>query len=205
MKTLTTNIWLIGFLLILSSLSVRAELPAIEQVKTSVDAILAVLKNTSIDPDIRRVKIRELLNDRFYFRAMSQRALSRHWKKASPDQQKQFVHLFSRLLENTYIGRIEAYTDERIEYKREKIKSPKRSVVYTQISTGSADIPINYKMAKKGSEWLIYDVVIEEISLISNYRTSYAEIIKKVGMDGLLRKMKKKIDEGVKSADEKAG
>ena len=201
MKTLTSNTWIIGFLLVFFSLSARAEPTATEQVKSTVESILTVLKDKSADTEIRRDKIRELINNRFYFRAMSQRALSRNWKKASQEQQDKFVTLFSKLLENTYIGRIEAYTNEKVEYIREKNQSPKRSVVYTQIVTQSTDIPINYKLAKKNDKWLVYDVVIEEVSLISNYRTSYAEIIKKEGMDGLLKKMKEKLQKGEKPAE----
>ena len=170
------------------------ETSPISQIKLTVDNVLSLLKDKSLEANDRREQIRSLLNDRFYFRAMSQRTLARNWKKASAEQQKTFVSLFSDLLENTYIGRIEAYTDERIEYLREKNKNSKRSVVYTQIVTKSADIPINYKLAKKGDQWLIYDVVIEEVSLISNYRSSYAKIIRKDGMDSLLNKMKEKLE-----------
>lgn len=166
-----------------------------EQLKSTIDGIIATLKDKSLDSGTRRSRIRELINDRFYFRAMSQRALSRNWKKATPQQQKKFVELFSKLLENTYVGRLEAYTNEKVVYLRERNKNAKRAVVYTYIATGSADIPINYKLARKNDKWLIYDVVIEEVSLISNFRSSYAEIIKREGMDGLLSKMEKKITE----------
>jgi len=163
------------------------------QLRLSVDSILSLLKDKSLDASARKNKIRSIINDRFYFHAMSQRTLARNWKKASAEQQKEFVSLFSDLLEKTYLGRIEAYTDERVEYLREKSRNPKRAIVFTQIVTKSADIPINYKLAKKGDQWLIYDVIIEEVSLISNYRSSYAEIIKKEGMDQLLNKMKDKL------------
>lgn len=164
------------------------------QLRFSVDNILLLLKDKSLSAEARKDKIRAIINDRFYFRAMSQRTLARNWKKASAGQQKEFVSLFSDLLEKTYLGRIEAYTDERVEYLREKSKNPKRAIVFTQIVTKSADIPINYKLAKKGNQWLIYDVIIEEVSLISNYRSSYNEIIKKDGMDKLLDKMKEKLN-----------
>ena len=188
-----TRVFITVFFLVFSSLSFADSNSPTSQVKSTVDDILLTLKDKALDTPTRREKIRALVNSRFYFRAMSQRTLARNWKKASPEQQKEFVSLFSNLLENTYIGRIEAYTDERIDYLREKNKSPKRSIVYTHIVTKSADIPINYKLAKKGDQWLIYDVVIEEVSLISNYRSSYAEIIKKDGMDALLAKMKEKL------------
>jgi len=203
-KTLKLNSFLLSILLAFYSLTIHAEVSATDQLKSSIEQILNVLKDKSIERESRRNQIRTLINDRFYFRAMSQQALARNWKKASTQQQDKFVTLFSKLLEKTYIGRIEAYTDERVEYLREKTKSPTRSVVYTQIVTKSADIPINYKLALKDDKWLVYDVVIEEVSLISNYRSSYDEIIKKDGMDGLLVKMEQKVledDNAQKSAD----
>ena len=201
MNTLKLNTFIFScFLAFFSQLSV-AEASATDQVKATVDNVLEVLRNKSLDQDTRRQKIRGLINERFYFRAMSQRALARNWRKASQEQQDKFVKLFSQLLEDTYIGRIEAYTDERVEYLREKSKSDTRAVVYTQIVTKTADIPISYKMAKKDDQWLVYDVVIEEVSLISNYNSSYAEIIKNDGIDGLLKKMEDKLNK--RDADEK--
>ena len=194
MKTIKLTSILLAFLLtILSSVSFADSGEPTAQLRSTLDKVIDTLKDKSLVGDARRDKIRELINDRFYFRAMSQRTLSRNWKKASSDQQTEFTNLFSKLLEKTYIGRIEAYTDERVEYLREKSKNKKRSVVYTHIVTKTNNIPINYKLALKGGKWLVYDIVIEEVSLISNYRTSYATIIKKNGMDGLLSQMKAKL------------
>jgi len=201
-KIFNLNSLILSVVLAFFTLNAQAEATPTEQLKSSIEQILNILKDKSIENENRRNQIRTLINDRFYFRAMSQRALARNWKKASKEQQTKFVGLFSQLLENTYIGRIEAYTDERVEYLREKTRNPKRSVVYTQIVTKTADIPINYKLAKKNDQWLVYDVVIEEVSLISNYRSSYDEIIKKDGMDGLLSKMQEKVLE--KNNEEKS-
>ncbi len=204
MKILRLNTIILALCLGFLTQASHAENSPTSQVKTTVDSILDALRDQSLTQENRRDKIRELVHQRFYFRAMSQSALSRNWRKATPQQQSRFVELFSKLLENTYLGRIEAYTDERVEYLREKKKNPKRAVVYTQIVTKSADIPINYKLARKDDKWLVYDVIIEEVSLISNYRSSYAEIIKKEGMDGLLTKMEQKVnskDEKDKTAD----
>ncbi|HEC28335.1 MAG TPA: ABC transporter substrate-binding protein [Gammaproteobacteria bacterium] len=184
-----------GIVFVFFSQTILAADSPMDQLKSTIDSVITTLKDKSLDSEARRSKIRVLINDRFYFRAMSQRTLSRYWKKATPQQQKQFVSLFSKLLENTYVGRLEAYTNEKVVYLRERNKNAKRAVVYTQIETGSTEIPINYKLARKNDKWLIYDVVIEEVSLISNFRSSYAEIIKKEGMDGLLSKMEKKLAE----------
>ena len=154
-----------------------------DTVRGSVDSILTLLQNKDLDQATRRKEMRKVINGRFDFRAMSQRTLATNWKKASKEQQQEFVQLFSQLIENTYIGRVEAYTDEKVDYPGEKVKG-KKAVVETLILTASADIPINYKVYQKNGEWWVYDVIIEGISLISNYRSSYQEIVKKEGFDG---------------------
>jgi len=173
---------------------VSAEASPTEAIRTSVESILDVLRDKELDRDTRRKKIRDAINTRFDFRAMSQRTLATNWKKASDDEQKKFVELFSKLIESTYIGRVEAYTDEKVDFPGEKVKG-KKAVVETLILTDTADIPINYKVYLKNGNWLVYDVIIEGISLISNYRSSYQEIVKNEGFDGLLAKMQDKIKE----------
>jgi len=166
-----------------------------DAVRGSVNSILTLLQNKEMDQATRRKEMRKVISERFDFRAMSQRTLATNWKKASKEQQQEFVQLFAQLIENTYIGRIEAYTDEKVDFPGEKVKK-KKAVVETLILTATADIPINYKVYQKtNGEWWVYDVIIEGISLISNYRSSYQEIVKKEGFDGLIAKMKSKIKE----------
>ena len=174
---------------------VSADISPTDSIRGSVDGILTLLQNKELDQATRRKKMRKLINARFDFRAMSQRTLATNWKKASKEQKQEFVTLFSQLIENTYIGRVEAYTDEKVDYPGEKVKG-KKAVVETLILTANADIPINYKVyQKKDGEWWVYDVIIEGISLISNYRSSYQDIVSKEGLDGLLAKMRSKIKE----------
>jgi len=171
-----------------------AETAALDAVRTSVEAILESLKNEQLDKTARREQMRAAIKDRFDFRAMSQRTLATNWKKASDQEQQQFVELFSRLVENSYVDKIESYTNEKVEYPGAKVQG-KKAVVDTLIITASADIPVNYKLYQKGDEWLVYDVIIEGVSLINNYRSSYQEIVKKEGMTGLLTKMQDKLNE----------
>jgi phospholipid transport system substrate-binding protein len=171
-----------------------AETSPVETVHESVDAILALLKDETLEQAERRAKIRAHINSRFDFDAMSQRTLATNWKKATKQEKEKFIELFSQLIENTYIGKIEAYTNEVVEYPGEKVKGNK-ALVETLIIAASADIPVDYKLYKKGDTWWVYDVIIEGVSLISNYRSSYQEIVKKEGFDGLLAKMQEKINE----------
>ena len=165
-----------------------------DDVRTSVDAMLEILKNEQLDQEDKRAQMSTVINERFDFRAMSQRTLATNWKKTTDEEKQQFVALFSQLIENSYVGKIEAYTNEKVEYPGEKIKG-RKAVVETLIVTSSADVPVNYRVYQKGDQWLVYDVIIEGVSLISNYRSSYQEIMKKEGFDGLLAKMQAKIDE----------
>lgn len=184
---------LFGLLMTLAGAAFAAD-NATESVRTSVDAIIAILKDAALDKPAKREKIRGVIAERFDFRAMSQSTLATNWKKASQEEQRQFVALFAELIQNTYIGRVEAYTNETVKYPGEKITKD-RAVVETLIMTSNAEIPVTYKLYLKDDRWLVYDVNIEGVSLISNYRNSYQEIVKKEGFSGLLAKMEEKVRE----------
>lgn len=190
-------------LLLFFAASTAAAAPsATDQVRGTVDRVIELLKNKELDPAKRRQMLSSLIRKRFDFTLMSQQVLATNWNKASPDEKESFVRLFSDLLESTYMERIEAYTDEKVEYVNEKVKE-NRSIVDTIIVTKSVDVPISYKMVLKEDDWFVYDVVIEEVSLIRNYRSSYREIVMRDGIGGLLKKMEEKVKE-LKESDREA-
>lgn len=186
---------------------VAADSPAdtgpMAQAKVTVEAVLEALRNKDLPHDIRRKKITDLIKDRFDFRAMSQSVMALNWRRINNDEKDRFVNLFSKMLESAYIGRIEAYTDEVVEFVRERIDG-RKALVDTLIKTGTVDIPISYKLIDRGGKWLVYDVVIEEVSLVRNYRGSFREIMSKEGFDGLIARMESKIEESNK-ADQQGG
>ena len=185
----------IGFSLAFAPVVVSAEGSAIDAVRTSVDGILDILKKgDTMDKAARRSAMEAIIDERFDFRAMSQRTLATNWKKASDAEKQEFTDLFKQLIQSSYVGKLEAYTNETVEYVAEKAKG-RKALVETMIKTASADIPLNYKMYSKDGNWLVYDVIIEGVSLISNYRSSYQTIVKNEGFDGLMAKMKAKIEE----------
>lgn len=165
-----------------------------DQLKTTVDGVIAALKNKGSDASGTRANIRSLVGQRFYFRGMAQSVLGPQWRSLGEDVQAKFTDLFSQMLVNLYLGRIEAYTDEKVEFLKERVEG-KRAQVDTQIVTKQAPIPIRYNMTQKGDDWLVYDVVIEGVSLLRNYQTSYREIARNEGMDGLLGKIEQKVHE----------
>jgi len=172
----------------------NAETSPIQTVQESVDAILALLRDDTLEEADLRAKIRAYIKTRFDFEAMSQSTLATNWKKASEQERQQFIDLFSQLIENTYIGKVESYTNEKVEYPGEKVKG-RKALVETLIIAASADIPVDYKLYRKDDACWVYDVIIEGVSLISNYRSSYQEIVKQEGFSGLLARMQEKINE----------
>ena len=182
-----------GFALAFTAMSFAGNTPT-DVVRTSVAAVLAILDNEQLNYEDKRTQISVIVKERFDFRAMSQRTLATNWNKTTDEEKEKFVDLFSQLIENSYVGKIDSYTNERVDYPGEKV-SGRKAVVETLIITSSADIPVDYRVYQKGQQWLVYDVIIEGVSLISNYRSSYQEIMKKEGFDGLLAKMRAKIDE----------
>ncbi len=180
-----------------------AAISPMQYVQTTIDGILAALRDKNLDRDSRREKILDYINDSFDFRSMSQRTLATNWRKASDAEQDAFVDRFAKLIQSTYMGRLEAYTDEKIKYTKERIKGDK-AIINTHIVTSSVEIPINYKMKQDGDRWRVYDVIIEEVSLISSYRSSYQSLIDKEGFKGLLAAMDDKINELNSAAEQTA-
>lgn len=177
-----------------STPALTAPVTPLEEVRTTVDAVLALLRDKSLDPDLRRTQVTQLVRSRFDFISMSQRILATHWRSASPQEQQRFVTLFSDLLEANYTSKIEAYTNETVQYRGEQIIGDRASID-TSIITASAEIPIAYRLLRAGDHWLVYDVVIEGVSFVSNYRSTYGEIVRREGMSGLLRQMEEKLRE----------
>lgn len=169
-----------------------------EQLKVSIDKIVQILKDPALKGEdqtlTRRQALRKAIDERFSFRKMSQFSLARHWKTITPDQQNQFVELFGKLLEETYVNKIESYTNEIIKYTGETV-SKKKAKIYSEIHTEEIKIPVEYRMFKTGADnWLVYDMLIEGISLIKNYRTQFDEILQNNSFEALIEELKKKID-----------
>jgi len=194
LRLVTLSLSLLIAALLFIPAGVPAETKAIDEVKNTVDKVLEVLKDKTSPLERRRNQIRELVRGRFDFELMSQSTLGRQWKKATPEEKNTFIELYSKLLEATYIGRIEEYTNEKIKYNGQKVKGDK-ALVQTNIITESVEIPIDYKLVQTSSGWKVYDVVIEGVSLIRNFRSSYGTIVDNEGFPGLFARMETKVNE----------
>ena len=185
---------LVVCLLLILPLPALAAPSAIDQVRQTVDQVLGVLRTKGMDETARREQLRTLIRARFDFALMSQWTLGPYWRKADPDQQQRFIGLYSDLLEANYLGKIEKYTDEKINYLGERVESG-RAEVQTEVVTAQAHIPLNYRLSLEGEEWKVYDVVIEGVSLVRTYRGTFGEIARKDGIDGLLEQVAQKVRE----------
>jgi phospholipid transport system substrate-binding protein len=170
-----------------------------DAIESTVEAVLDLLRDKDLAAperkEERRDKINLFIRGRFDFKEMSRRTLAKHWKKRTPEETEEFVNIFSDLLVASYIGKVEAYTDETVTYDKEVIKGKgKYGVVSTTIVTKDVDIPLDYKLILKKDKWWVYDVVVEGVSFISTYRSQYNKIITRESYAKLIEKMKKKLD-----------
>jgi len=178
--------------LLMMPLAGQAGVP-MDTAKAGVEKVVAVAGDKGLELDAKKEKIRKLVREFFDFNVLSRLTLGRHWKKFKPEQQKEFVKLYRTLLENVYMERILAYTDETFVFEKEIMHSKKKAEVRSKIITSSAQIPINYRMVIRGKEWKVYDVVIEGISMVRNYRSQFNEILAKQSPDQLLETLKKRV------------
>jgi len=169
----------------------------LETVKGYIARVLEVLQDPIFKGDagkkVKKEKIKLISEKMFDFTELSRRSLGQSWNKLSPDQQKEFIILYKSLLEEAYADKITSYSDERVIFKKEITLSEKTFVVETIIVTKTSEVPINYRMIEKDGQWKVYDVVIEGVSLVSNYRTQFKEILANKTPDVLLETLRKKV------------
>jgi phospholipid transport system substrate-binding protein len=169
---------------------------AMPVLKKSIDAVINMMKdkqkaNTPETQAIQRKNIFNIGLELFNFDEMARRTLGKEWKSLSNDQQKQFTHLFARFLANIYYQRLEEYTNETVKYLGER-QYKNKSLVKTIIVTQKNEIPMDYKLIES-DQWRVYDISIEGVSLVRNYRTQFNKILIKQGIEDLMRMMQKKL------------
>ncbi|HAK89969.1 MAG TPA: organic solvent tolerance ABC transporter substrate-binding protein [Nitrospiraceae bacterium] len=170
-----------------------------DQVKQTIDKVLDILRDKELKKPSktkeRRTIIRKFIDERFDFEEMAKRALGLHWRKRTAEEKKEFVPLFMDLLERSYIKKIENYTDEKILYIAERIEGGYSDVGTKVVTKRNVEIPIDYRLLKRDGKWEVYDVTIEGVSLINNYRTQFNKIIRADSYEELVKRMKNKQEE----------
>ncbi len=169
---------------------------ATDQVKATIDEVLEVLKDPGLKApekkEERRDKIREKVQKLFTFEDMAKRSLGKHWRKRTDEEKEEFVKVFSRLIENSYIGKLEAYTDEVVLCEKEIMKKKAAEVRTKIVTKKGTEIPINYRLIKRNGRWMAYDVVIEGVSLVRNYRTQFGTALRAAPFEELVARLKEK-------------
>jgi phospholipid transport system substrate-binding protein len=168
-----------------------------ETMRIYIDRVLQVLRDPALKGDsgkkIKTEKIVAIADDLFDFEELSKRTLGLSWKQFSADQQTEFVSLYKSLLKKTYSDKIISYNDEGILFGKETALSEKTSEIETTLKTQTVDIPINYRLILKDGRWTAYDVIVEGISLINNYRSQFREILGNKPPEGLIDVLRKKV------------
>ncbi len=164
-------------------------------VKHTVDEVLSVLKDESLDEEKQKEMVFKLVKGRINFKEMSRRILATNWNVADDKQRKEFISLFEQILLNTYWERIRRFAGERVEYVSVSSDNEDYATVDTIIVKDKTDIeiPISYRMKRFVSIWFAYDFTVENLSLVQSYRNEYRAIAKNNGVDGLLEQMKRDV------------
>jgi len=170
-----------------------------EQVRQTADKVLQVLqdprsKGSSNAPQ-RREQLRQILGARFDFAEMAKRSLGANWQKGSSAEQQQFIRLFTDHLEKSYITQIESYAGEKIIYGREAVEQDQAEVETKIVTKKSEQVSVNYKLKADGADWKVYDVVIENVSLVNNFRTQFSRILAKGSFAELINQLEAKSPE----------
>ena len=167
-----------------------------DSIQKEVNALLKVLGDPAYQGESAKAekekKIWAISDNIFNYYELSRRTLGRDWKKLNPDQQKEFVDLFSKFLANIYMGRILAYTNEKVEFTKETMLSETRAEVQSQIVTSTKKIPMYYRMIFKDGRWEVYDVIIEGVSMVRNYRSQFRQMLNKESPEALLNTLREK-------------
>lgn len=195
-------IWLVLVLLLSFSPSVLAAEPT-DVLKAPMDEALALLRDPQYKVDdpgkkaVQREKFWSLVAPVFDFDELSKRTLARNWADFNDAQQAEFAQVFSELLGNIYVDRIQGgYSDETIEFGDQILHDSRPlAVVKTFIVSARNRIPVDYSLIQKGDTWRVYDVKVEGVSLVKNYRSQFKEILSKESPDELIERLKQKVAE----------
>jgi len=184
------------FFCLVFPVSAHAGVP-LETVKGYADKVLDVLRDPSLKAEsartLKKERIEAILEKIFDFTELSKRTLAQHWSKFDPGQQKEFVGLYKTLLMETYTNKIMTYTDQKIVFNSEVALTENTFEVRSTVLKNAGDIPINYRVMQKDGSWMVYDVVIEGVSLINNYRSQFREILANKPPESLLETLRKKV------------
>jgi len=189
---------LIWVLLFLYPLNAFAGDPTV-QIKSTVDQVIQTLSNPTLQGEgkkqERRKRLREAIFARFDFQEMAQRSLGPHWQRRSANERSEFMKVFSDLLEKSYVDKVESYNNEKFIYTNEKINGTYAEVDSKLQTSKGEEFVISYKLHRVGEDWRVYDLVIENVSLVNNYRSQFNRVLSNSNYDDLISKLKAKLSD----------
>ena len=168
---------------------------ATEAVRSTINEVIRILKDMELKKagraEERRLLLEKVIGDRFNYEEMSRRALGAQWNKLSDKEREEFVDLFKGLLSGTYADKIEGYSGEQVHYLNERLEAD-YAEVRTKVATDKTEIPLDYRLLNKSGDWRVYDVVVDGVSLVNNYRSQFTKIIRESSYADLLEKLREK-------------
>ncbi|MFO0705778.1 MAG: ABC transporter substrate-binding protein [Nitrospira sp.] len=171
--------------------------PPTESMKVTIDEVLRIIRDAELKQpakaEERRSQLEKVVADRFDYHEMSRRALGAPWNQLSDKEKEEFVTLFRTLLTNSYAEKIETYSGEGVHYLNERTEK-EYAEVRTKILSGKTEIPLDYRLINRGADWRVYDVVVDGVSLVNNYRGQFTKIIRASSYSDLVEQLKKKSD-----------
>jgi len=187
------------FLFLVAAMAVPALAASpLEEMKQTTDKILSIVTNPALKApsktEERERLIRQTVDERFDWEEMARRSLAIHWAKRTAEERKEFIRLFSDLVERTYMKKVEDYSGEKVLYEGETKEGDYASVRVKIVTKKDEDIPVEYHLKKEGNDWFIYDISIEGVSLVNNYRVQFHSIISQSSYENLVKRLKEKVE-----------
>jgi len=198
MKRILTRKWcapVVGIIYLSVAVTVTAGVPG-DEMRATVENVLAILQDPNLKgPEKqkeRRSKLKTVIYAKFDFAEMAKRSLGAHWQRRSPDEQKTFVEVFTELVEGAYLDAIESYNGEKVVVAKDTQDKTFADVTSKIMTKKGEEFAIDYKLHQADGGWKVYDVVLENVSLVNNYRSQFNRVIAKTSYEDLLSKMKEK-------------
>ena len=188
-----------GLLLLLGGVAVQPAVAggATEAMKHTIEDVLTTIRDKDLKQpgkaEERRQKLEQIVGDRFDYQEMSRRSMGAPWNTLPEKDKQEFVALFQTLLTNSYADKIESYSGEGVKYINERTEND-YAEVRTKVLTGKVEIPLDYRLLNKGGDWRVYDVVVDGVSLVNNYRGQFSKILRSSTYADLIDQLRKKSD-----------
>jgi phospholipid transport system substrate-binding protein len=163
-----------------------------EQLRRHIDEVIRILEDPALkpSPEQRRARVRRVSEEIFDYRDTARRALGRHWSGRTPQEQAEFVDLFADLLDRAYFSKIDQYQGEKVRYTDESVEGSEATVKTRIVTPRGSEVPVDYRMHLADGRWRVYDVSIESVSLVANYRTQFNKIVQTESYGSLVQKLR---------------